>query len=321
MQCPRLDHFVRFNTNGTLTCCGHMINAQVFETIEDLHTSKWIANLKQKFAKNDWPNECVRCQQTEELGQGSIRLNALALDKEQTIDDYLLIGGTLDNTCNSACQTCSSALSTLIGKLDKTNRVFDNSEKFWKLPLERVVQLDINGGEPSVSENYKNILRNLPKNVQKLRLNTNCNVVLNDELSRLIDRGVEVTVTVSLDGIEKIHDYVRWPVKWERFYHNLIMYKSMPVSLNTWTTVSALNVGNFQEILDFVKAHDLDHSWAFLQTPNVLSVKHKNNFTDVEVPDIISNAVCIGKENEDSLLEFLAKQDKIRGINYKDFYQ
>jgi hypothetical protein len=50
----------------------------------------------------------------------------------------------------------------------------------------------------------------------------------------------------------------------------------MPVRLNTWTTVSVLNVDDLPNILAFVKEHKLDHSYAYLTDPQELAVKNKN---------------------------------------------
>jgi hypothetical protein len=318
MQCPRLDHFVRFNTNGSVTCCGHMVKAQGFDDINQLQNSEWIESLKDKFFTDQWPDECIRCQQTEELNQGSIRLNAIDTHKKQTKADYLIVGGTLDNTCNSACQTCNSGLSTLIGKLDKTNKVVDNASKFWDLPQDRIVHLDINGGEPSVSQNYQHILKNLPPNLTNIRVNTNCASILH-ELTDIANSGVHVTVTVSLDGIGKVHDYLRWPIAWDKFYRNLMIYKSMPVELNTWTTVSALNIGDFANILDFVGTHKIDHSWALLDSPAPFNVKYKNTYTEVDVPDVIKPLVAVSRNNQSDIQSYIGLQDKIRGINVKDY--
>jgi sulfatase maturation enzyme AslB (radical SAM superfamily) len=137
------------------------------------------------------------------------------------------------------------------------------------------VHLDINGGEPSHSKNYKHILANLPPNIKSVRLNTNCSTVL-EELIPLTERGVQVTVTVSLDGIGAVHDFVRYPIKWDKFYKNLMVYKSMPVKLNLWTTVSVLNVDDLPNIISFAQEHDIDHSYAYLTTPEELAVKNKD---------------------------------------------
>ena len=275
MYCPRLSHFVRFNPNGTVSRCGHMVNAPQFNNLEEMDSSLWLLTVKKEFAKDHWPEECTRCQQTESENNASIRLNAIEFDKLQKQQDYLTVGGVLDNVCNSACLTCDENHSTLIGGLkSKTYPIVDNTKGFWALPQERIVHLDINGGEPSHSKNYKHILANLPKNVKSVRLNTNCSTVL-EELIPLTERGISVTVTVSLDGIGEVHDFVRWPIKWDKFYINLMKYREMPIKLNLWTTVSALNVDDLPNIIAFAKEHNIDHSYAYLKHPFELAVENK----------------------------------------------
>ena len=277
MHCPRLDHLVRFNPNGTVSRCGHMVSPPQFDTLEHMESSMWLTKTKEKMADGHWPHECVRCQEIEQIGSDSIRTHALTLDKKTQPVDYLQVGGVLDNLCNAACMTCNDTLSTRIGNLQ--SRVFpivNNSKSFWNLPQERILHLDINGGEPSYSKNYKKILANLPPNLKTLRLNTNCSTVLK-ELTDIANRGIEVTVTVSCDGIGPVHDLVRWPVPWQTFYDNLISYKSMPVSLNLWTTVSILNQHDLVNIQAFAKEHNIEHSWAYLKHPFELSVDNKND--------------------------------------------
>jgi len=311
MYCPRLDHFVRFNPNGTVSRCGHMVNAPQFNSLSEMDTSEWLATIKSV----DSPKECIRCQQTESVNETSIRLNAIEFNRQQTKTDYLIVGGVLDNVCNSACLTCNEQLSTKIGSLkSKTYPIVNNSNAFWNLPLDRVVHLDINGGEPSASKNYKYILANLPNNITSIRLNTNCSTVLT-ELEQLIARGINVTVTVSLDGIGEVHDRVRWPIKWNLFYKNLMSYKSMGLhELNTWTTVSALNIGDFENIKQFVVANDLLHSWALLQTPDPINVKYLNSMTQPYV-DTIPKQVAVDRNNQAELDAFLKNQNKLRGTD------
>ena len=59
MHCPRLDHFVRFNNDGKISRCGHMTSSPGFESLEDMEASVWLADLKDKFSKNIWPQECI----------------------------------------------------------------------------------------------------------------------------------------------------------------------------------------------------------------------------------------------------------------------
>jgi molybdenum cofactor biosynthesis enzyme MoaA len=276
MQCPRLDHFVRFNPNGTVSRCGHMVNAPQFDTLAQMDSSKWLRTIRDTFDVGLWPAECVRCQQTEEIEETSIRLNAIELDEQETHKDYLQVGGVLDNVCNAACLSCNADHSTRIGALSgRTFPIVDNTNRFWELPQERIRHLDINGGEPSYSKNYRTLLANLPPNLRTLRLNTNGSTVLT-ELADIAARGIEVTVTVSCDGIGAVHELVRWPLTWETFYQNLMIYKSMPVQLNLWTTVSVLNKEDLVNIQAFAREHNVGHSYAYLKYPRELNVDNTN---------------------------------------------
>ena len=269
MHCPRLDHFVRFNPNGTVSPCGHMINTPQFATLEEMESSQWRSATKEKMNNNEWPTECVRCQETE---PDSIRVYAIKLHNQTQQKDYLQVGGVLDNLCNAACQTCNQNLSTRIGSLTGPGfPIINNTDQFWRLPQDRIVHLDINGGEPAYSKNYKKLLKNLPPNLKTLRLNTNCSTVLT-ELVDIANRGIEVTVTASCDGIGSVHDFVRWPIPWQDFYNNLMTYKTMPVALNLWTTVSILNIDDLPNIQQFAQEHGIDHSYAYLKSPFELSV-------------------------------------------------
>jgi hypothetical protein len=82
---------------------------------------------------------------------------------------------------------------------------------------------------------------------------------------------------------------VRWPILWKEFYNNLMTYKTMPVLLNLWTTVSVLNVDDLPNIQAFAKEHKIDHSYAYLEYPQELSVN--NN-------DFLSRQAYISKQKQ-----------------------
>jgi sulfatase maturation enzyme AslB (radical SAM superfamily) len=330
MWCHRLDHFARFNSDGSMSRCGHMIQPPRFASLTEMENSSWLAGVKEKFQNDQWPNECINCQETENLNQTSIRLNANKLHETRTRDDYLQIAGVLDNVCNSACQMCSAQLSTKIGSLSGANYIrINNENSFWNLPLDRIEHLDINGGEPSASKNYKKILANLPKNLKTLRVNTNCSLLI-PELEDIQKSGVDVTVTVSFDGIGPVHDYIRWPIVWDKFVNNLMVYQRYHLAgLNLWTTINALNINDMENIFSFVDQHQFDHSYAFLKFPLPLNVKFKNRLTLAAKekytthPDTrlqrMSEFLAVEENNQIELETFVAKQDQLRSINIVDF--
>ena len=102
-----------------------------------------------------------------------------------------------------------------------------------------------------------------------------------------------MTVTISFDGIGSVYERVRWPVKWDKFYTNLMKYREMPVKLNLWTTVSALNVDDLPNIIAFAKEHNIDHSYAYLKEPVELAVENKDT---------------------PASLAYIQKQNELRGI-------
>ena len=335
MFCPRINHFTRLNANGTIGKCGHMTNAKEFKTFRDLHKSQWLKKIELDMTLDAWPDECIRCKQTEEVTGESIRTKSITRHKmlHPLKNDYLVVGGVLDNICNSACQTCNASLSTKIGSLEKNYIKANNLQKFFGLPQHRILEVDVNGGEPTASKNYKVLLKNLPSNTKIVRMNTNGSRMIN-ELIDLLENKIMVIVTISSDGTEDVHDYVRWPIKWEKFIKTVAKYKKLQkqyklLKLDFWTTVSCLNIGDFPNIIKYASDNNINHAWAFLNTPDVLNVKYKNPFTANAKIDFLSSNnkmlhemathIAIEPNNTDLSL-FIKKQDYIRKININDYF-
>jgi sulfatase maturation enzyme AslB (radical SAM superfamily) len=323
--CPRLDHFIRLNRDGTVGKCGHMINAKGFDSYDELENSDWMSNIRETVDRGQWPMECFRCQRSEKTKGESIRTNSINRHKmlHPIMKDYLIVGGVLDNVCNSACQTCNSNLSTKIGSLESKNypRV-NNFDVFKKLPHERMIEFDVNGGEPTASKNYKTILKSLPQNVKIVRMNTNGSRMI-PELEDVLKRNIMVIVTLSLDGIGDVHDYVRWPIKWKNYEKTVTAYQKLQeqyklLQIDFWTTVSCLNINSLPDIINFAKDKNIPHDWAFLEQPSVLNVKYTNKFTSL-AKHISPNQIATDKDNSVELEAFIQRQDRLRNISVNDY--
>jgi sulfatase maturation enzyme AslB (radical SAM superfamily) len=338
MHCPRLDHFARINHNGKIGKCGHMTGAKEFNSFDEMQNSSWLKNIKEKMQDQQWPAECVRCRMTEESTNTSIRLDMIERDRILSAikKDYLIVGGVLDNVCNSACQTCHSGLSTKIGSLSsKDYEKVNNYETFFTFPQDRICEVDVNGGEPTASPNYKKLLKNLPKSVKIVRINTNGSKVI-AELEELLSQGIRVIVTLSFDGVGNVHDYVRWPVLWKNFDSNVKKYIALRetysnLRLNFWTTVSCLNVGDLKNIVNYATQQQIDHAYGFCIRPDVLDIRHENKLTvsakeslsktDNELLNSIANKCGSFKKNNDTeLKKFISSQDALRNIDYKTYF-
>lgn len=331
LYCPRLEHFVRFNANGTIGKCGHMMGSPTFSSWDEMENSSWLGSVKDQMSNDQWPLECRRCQQTEESEQPhSIRLNSIQRDKLLSVinKDYLILGGVLDNICNSACQTCVPRLSTKIGSLYSADyEKVDNNHLFKQVPRDRIVELDLNGGEPTASPAYLSILNNLPRHVKILRVNTNGSRVL-PNIESILERKIQVIITLSLDGVENVHDYVRWPIKWSKYTQTVDRYKQLRsqyknLKLEAWTTVSALNAHDFDNISDFANANEIGHSWAFLNDPIELDPRNTNRFTLAAKEKVKNIAIKTELATQDfnmpEIIKYIEVQDQLRGISIKDY--
>jgi sulfatase maturation enzyme AslB (radical SAM superfamily) len=315
-----------------------MTGAKEFNSFDEMQNSSWLKGIKEKMQEQQWPAECMRCRMTEESTNTSIRLDTIERDRILSAikKDYLIVGGVLDNICNSACQTCHSGLSTKIGSLSsKDYEKVNNYETFFTFPQDRICEVDVNGGEPTASPNYKKLLKNLPESVKIIRINTNGSKVI-AELEELLSKNIRVIVTLSFDGVGNVHDYVRWPVLWKNFDSNVKKYIALRetyanLRLNFWTTVSSLNVGDLKNIVDYAAQQKIDHAYGFCIRPDVLDIRHENKLTvaakqslsntDNKLLNSIANKCGSFKKNNDTeLKKFISSQDALRNINYKTYF-
>ena len=337
MYCPRIDHFVRFNWNGTLGKCGHMVGAPEFRSWQEMQASSWLADIKTQLDSEKWPAECVRCRDTEAVKNNSIRIDAVKRHEilSRLQSDYLILSGIGDNICNSACQSCNANLSTKIGSLyGKEYIKVSNYSLIDQIPMDRVTEIDINGGEPTASSSYQRLVDNLPPSVKVLRINTNGSRVLKN-LDKLLEKKIQVIVTLSLDGTGPVHDYVRWPIRWENYQETVSDYINLADSysnlkIEAWTTLHTLNAADFGNILSYCDENKINHSWAYLQTPTALNVKYTNSWSN-RARDMLSlhtdsrcrsaaEMMATLENNQDKFDAYVRAQDSLRKISIGDYY-
>jgi sulfatase maturation enzyme AslB (radical SAM superfamily) len=315
-----------------------MSQAPEFDSFKDMRDSSWLKEIKKQMENNNWPKECVRCQMTEETSNSSIRLDMIERDRilNSIQKDYIIVGGVLDNICNSACQSCNAELSTKIGSLaSKDYKKINNYDNFFSLPQDRIVEVDVNGGEPTASPNYKRLLKNLPISTKIIRINTNGSRVI-PEIEELLKKEMRVIITLSFDGTEKVHDYARWPILWRDYKKNVDKYIELRkqyknLRLNFWTTVSSLNVGDLGNIIDYAKEVKIDYAYGFCIHPGVLDIRYENKLTmtakqslsktNNKLLNSISNKCgSFKRNNEQQFKKFISSQDSLRNIDYKTYF-
>jgi sulfatase maturation enzyme AslB (radical SAM superfamily) len=344
MHCPRLDHFAKIlphdqkeNQTAVMNCCV-MTDAPLFDSYDEMMNSEWLATTKKLFASDQWPTECVRCKDQEEIGLKSDRLQWIDFHKDLLIDhgsDYLTVSMMLDNICNTACQFCSPYISSKLASLQtvplKIRQVGSYEEK---LPLHRITQIDLEGGEPSNSKNVKQLLTNLPQRVNTIKMYTNARSFL-DELVPVAERGIKIQISISLDGVGAVQEYIRWPTQWSEFCETIEKYKELQirfphtVSLCFKTTTCALNIADVPNIINFAEKQNIVHSMSQLAYPQALHISYANSYTisarkhleesPSEICQKLAQGVAAQKENQREIDKFIDQQDTLRKISIKDY--
>jgi len=161
------------------------------------------------------------------------------------------------NLCNLICKMCNPKNSTQIGKdydelhrldpeefsavlsLDKSSAGYDGviSEEQWVMydryiPYMRVLYLA--GGEPTLSKDNIRLLKRCVElgYAHKIAITINTNITnINTDLLDVISQFGYVVIIASLDGINEVQEYIRYPSKWTAIQKNLDR-------IAAWTAIS-----------------------------------------------------------------------------------
>ena len=298
-----------------------MANPPLFDTVDQLKQSEWLANVKNQFYNDKYPPECVRCELKKSSNMYS---NACHVDKlyKKINPEYIILTGSPDNQCNAACISCSPECSSRIASLKGMRLQVDQWQFMNALDLTNIIQVDLAGGEPAISKKYQLFLKELPDTVYHIRINTNGSILF-PNLDVFLKKFKKITITLSIDGIGSVFEYTRWPIKWATFESVLQQYLALQqthknLTINTFSTVSALNVNDLPNIINYTKQLNVLHSCSFLERPLAINVKFQNQLT-ARAKHLFPEIVAIDANNQPELDSFIQEQDNLRHINSSNF--
>ena len=284
--------FKSFSTNPSgeiRVCCnnGHMhAPYQKLSETEDVLNSKFLQGIREQFINNEKPKICDRCWKQEDQDVHSFRYQAnndtlfgIKDDQEASraksilsFEDIEYADISIGNHCNLACRMCNSTSSSLFGKevavmegADEPTIIEPTAEEKKKIyeVLEKAVNLNtiyLLGGEPLITDLHEEILDIMidsgkAKNVV-LRLSTNLQTQKLDKFIEKWSQFRQISIQVSIDGYDKMYEYIRWPGKWskldENFKHLIDATKLSKRKLRPSIATTIQNI-NCHSILDLVK--------------------------------------------------------------------
>ena len=210
------------------------------------------------------PINCRACVDQENNNIFSYRQGAnQKYGPEHTHQLPIVLDVTPNKNCDLACKICDPDSSSTWARLKKIKidsayniNVADFKNKFDKIDLSYVQEINFSGGEPFANNNIKRYLDNLSDRCDfskiTLRFSTNGSHKLNSKLKDFFLQFELVQARFSLDDIGAGHEYQRWPSKWAQWESNWNNFlRNMPhnviPSINR--TIGLLNI-NRLHLLD-----------------------------------------------------------------------
>ncbi len=207
---------------------GEVISAYDDNWMERLKLSTDRLQLQKEGVEGIRSKSCMSCFSKEDAGLTSYRQEANSRYPKEIVGIRFL-DIRFGNHCNLRCRMCyPGACSNLIPEMRVIDRKPDGfkhleqvswyrNKHFWKQLIPEIQLLDklhIAGGEPLIIPEVTTFLsdlceRELAKNID-LSFNTNL-TVLNDSHIELFKKFKSVSLQVSLDGIGKVNDFIRYP--------------------------------------------------------------------------------------------------------------
>ena len=229
---------------------------------------------RKDFENGVWPKFCGICETKEKKGIRSHRETAIdrfGLPDKVSIK-YLDI--KFSNLCNLACRMCKPADSSLISdavkelseeetpnhiKLDKFSppeykmQSKDKVKYTKNLIMNGLQTLKVTGGEPFACKYFLEVLdfidsENKSKEME-IDLTTNLTKINKSLLSKL-EKFKKVTLVISVDGYDKIYEYIRQGTSWSNFKKNIDLLAEFVQKSNTeWVVLSHFTL-QFYNVLD-----------------------------------------------------------------------
>jgi sulfatase maturation enzyme AslB (radical SAM superfamily) len=284
--CPLIYNGLVVNTDGSLQpCCQYspiknknikFTNYDDYKTIVRNKIHEDIISGKQHYG-------CHKCYHDEQVGNKSLRQQSLIrysnfisnINIEQPLWDIEI---RLGNFCNLKCLMCFPKSSSSINAerqsykkefsdlgLDTGSGKFnyywesDDFENFSNFLLKDIKKIRITGGEPFINPELDKILSKIlnKNNDIELSFNTNLTLLPNNILEKL-KYFKNLSISISLEGIENMNDYVRYPSKWFIIENNIQTLKQdVPLArIDIHHVLQHTSIYTLPKLYDFCKQNN-----------------------------------------------------------------
>ena len=357
LYCPMIHGGININFKdrndalGINHCC--LSTAPLIPMDKKIWDDKKFSVLRAHNDKNKWDPGCWECQQIEAGGGKSFRQSMLQhFGERRNLTGPLRIDFLFDRSCNLACTICDPQSSTFWQQYLKQNNfaapVYTNSsnvdkviEALHTMDLSNLEQVQFCGGETLMGTAYWKVAEALSKivpNADKKLLvgfQTNGTQPVNEKYYEIIERFNQVKFFISIDGIHKRFNYLRWPGDWNQVSTNILeLRERLPVNVMflVQETLSNFNLFYAGEVAGWIADNfatnrvtdKVEHSQqlAYHELLGIDAITQE--YADAISGRNIRNMLPADwKENPDKIRKMLseiAKHDQARGQNWKTVF-
>jgi len=278
-----------------------------------------LVSLRKKLLAGEWDPICNMCKSREEYGQLSTRqiFNSTMGAIEQktginlhvdsaTIPDLskiFLLDITVGNVCNSACLMCNASASTLWAK---EQEIITGNAITWLRPnwftkenvpvliddLPNLKAIQFLGGEPTINETHIFLLKRLIEQgrASKITLGYVTNLTgISKELLELWSHFDTKHITISVDGVGPVNEYIRYPFSWTKVSSQVENLKRIADSDGNYNiglshTVISLNLLTIDVLLEWWEGQVSSSPSVLRSLPHIQCVNNPSYFNPLYMP-------------------------------------
>lgn len=310
-------------SDNKISPCCNFLKPVYANSLQNCFNEDWLNQMRADMLNGKYISGCENCYNKEAEGIDSERIQAnndfgIVTDHKLRVLDLML-----DNVCNLKCRMCNSGYSHNWASDESAlyGRVL-SSEKYTKnaivdnIDLSNLTRIVFQGGEPLYSPNFETVLnridqQNKIENVE-FWMTTNATIMPSEKVKNFFKKFKSVDITVSLDGVDNLFEYIRKnasfaEVKKVLDYYHSIINNNITVTINH--TVSVYNVNEIDNNKFYYSKHypKFYFNENFVNYPAELNIQNTPSDFKKYIRDTIKN-------------ENVLKYINVDGDNYFDYF-
>lgn len=286
-------HDYRGTYKGKKLCCHSDVSIDAIDSIET-------DALRQKILSGEKIPHCSVCYQHEQNANISPRLRESARwlrdpETKAYVNNWkpgqlktFFYDIRVENKCNLACISCGPDSSTLWAKelgikQNKINQDYD----IQKMLESKKIYLA--GGEPLIIDKFIDLLKLVATQTVQPEIVINTNLTrVNSKITEILTQIQNLTLTVSVDAFDKVNEYHRWPLKWDKFIKNLECVSKIGCTIQFNTVIDAVTIINVDRLVQ------LEH---FAQMWNLTSLRSPQALCVNNIPESLKEDTVLNFKN------------------------